>query len=154
MKKKQKDFSMLYAALAGFTLFVLLVSWFVARMDWSNPAGPIYGILPDGYQIVEDSDTHTFRDGTRTFIVKIPSEASDSFAATLEEKGFVNTPLPDDIYQKVKGDPEVKVVTTVTNGLWWFKDDSPEDIWGEYTNYDLHVYDLDTGIYYYFESDS
>jgi len=154
MKKQQKDFSMLYGALAGFTLFVLLVGWFVARTDWSSPAGPMYGILPDGYQIVEDSDTHTFRDGTRTFIVKIPSEASDSFAAALEEKGFVNTPLPDDIYQKVKGDPEVKVVTTVTNGLWWFKDDSPEDIWGEYTNYDLHVYDLDTGIYYYFESDS
>jgi len=145
---------MLYGALAGFTLFVLLVGWFVARTDWSSPAGPMYGILPDGYQIVEDSDTHTFRDGTRTFIVKIPSEASDSFAAALEEKGFVNTPLPDDIYQKVKGDPEVKVVTTVTNGLWWFKDDSPEDIWGEYTNYDLHIYDLDTGIYYYFESDS
>ena len=154
MKKQQKDFSMLYGALAGFTLFVLLVGWFVARTDWSSPAGPIYGILPDGYQIVEDSDTHTFRDGTRTFIVKIPSEASDSFVASLEEKGFVNTPLPDDIYQKVKGDPEVKVVTTVTNGLWWFKDDSPEDIWGEYTNYDLHIYDLDTGIYYYFESDS
>jgi len=154
MKKQQKDFSMLYGALAGFTLFVLLVGWFVARTDWSSPAGPMYGILPDGYQIVEDSDTHTFRDGTRTFIVKIPSEASDSFAAALEEKGFVNTPLPDDIYQKVKGDPEVKVVTTVTNGLWWFKDDSPEDIWGEYTNYDLHIYDLDTGIYYYFESDS
>ena len=145
---------MLYGALAGFTLFVLLVGWFVARTDWSSPAGPMYGILPDGYQIVEDSDTHTFRDGTRTFIVKIPSEASDSFAAALEEKGFVNTPLPDDIYQKVKGDPEVKVVTTVTNGLWWFKDDSPEDIWGKYTNYDLHIYDLDTGIYYYFESDS
>ena len=152
--KGSRDYSMLYGALAGFTLFVLLVGWFVARTDWSSPAGPMYGILPDGYQIVEDSDTHTFRDGTRTFIVKIPSEDSDSFAAALEEKGFVNTPLPDDIYQKVKGDPEVKVVTTVTNGLWWFKDDSPEDIWGEYTNYDLHIYDLDTGIYYYFESDS
>ena len=152
--KESRDYSMLYGALAGFTLYVLLVGWFVARTDGSSPAGPMYGILPDGYQIVEDSDTHTFRDGTRTFIVKIPSEASDSFAVSLKEKGFVNTPLTDDIYQKVKGDPEVKVVTTVTNGLWWFKDDSPEDIWGEYTNYDLHIYDLDTGIYYYFESDS
>lgn len=145
---------MLYSALAGFTLFVLLVSWFIAHTDWSSLAGPVYSILPDGYQIIEDRDTHTFRDGTRIFVVKIPPEASDSFAASLQEKGFVNTPLTDDIYQKVKGDPEVEVVTSVTNGLWWIKDDSPEDDQGEYTNYDLHVYDLDTRTYYYFESDS
>ena len=114
----------------------------------------MYSILPDGYQIIEGRDTHAFRDGTRTFIAKIPSEASDSFAASLQEKGFVNTPLTDDIYQKVKSDSEVEVVTSVTNGLWWIKDDSPEDDQGEYTNYDLHVYDLDTRTYYYFESDS
>ena len=150
----QKDRSMLYAALADFTLFVLLVSWLIAHTDWSSPVGPVYDILPDGYQIIEDCDTHTFRDGTRTFIVKIPSEASDSFAASLEEKGFAETPLLDDIYQTVKGDPEVEVVLTVTNGLWWLKDDSPEDDQGKYTNYDLHVYDFDAGIYYYFESDS
>lgn len=152
--KGRRDYSMLYGALAGFTLFVLLVSWFIAHTDWSSPARPVYGILPDGYQIIEDRDTRTFRDGTRVFIAKIPSEASDSFAASLQEKGFADTPLPDDIYQKVKGDPEVKVVTSVTNGLWWLKDDSPEDDQGEYTNYDLHVYDLDTRTYYYFESDS
>ena len=152
--KERRDYSMLYGALAGFTLFVLLVSWFIAHTDWSSPAGPVYSILPDGYQIIEDRDTHTFRDGTRIFVVKIPSEASDSFAVSLQEKGFVNTPLTDDIYQKVKSDSEVEVVTSVTNGLWWIKDDSPEDDQGEYTNYDLHVYDLDTRTYYYFESDS
>lgn len=151
---KKRDLSMPYGVLAGFALFILFVGWVIAHTDWNSPAGPVYDMFPDGYQIVEDHDTRTFRDGTKVFIVKIPLESSGSFAASLQEKGFANTPLPDDIYQKVKSDPEVKVVTSVANGLWWFEDESPEDTRGEYTNYDLHVYDLDTGVYYYFESDS
>ena len=40
------------------------------------------------------------------------------------------------------------------DGLWWFEDESPEGMRGEYTNYTLHIYDLDTCTYYYIEYDS
>jgi len=151
--KAKRDYSLLYGVLAGFSLFVLFGGWFVVHTVRNSPPGPFYGMFPDGYQVIEDRDTHFFRDGTRVLVLQIPAEASDSFATLLQENGFEKTPLPDPISWTVEGDPEVEAVTVVTNGLWWFHDRSPED-WGGYSNYDLHVYDLDTGIYYLVESDS
>lgn len=154
MKKEQRDFSMLYGVLAGIALFALVAGWIITHTDWDSPAGSVYDIFPDGYQIVEDRDSRTFRDGTKVFIVKIPSESSDSFSVSLREKGFVNMPLPDDIYQTVSGDPEIGAAADISNGLWWFKDRSPKEDRGKYTNYTLHIYNLDTCVYDYFESDS
>ena len=72
----------------------------------------------------------------------------------LQERNFTDLAVPEDIQYQLRIDPETCIATDISNSLWWFEDESPDDCLGEYTNYTFHAYDLDNGIYYYIEFDS
>ncbi len=94
-------------------------------------------------------DTHGgFRGEGETFLVaQIPLESSRDFVQVLREKGFTDTPLPEDIRQHISYHHEISAVTEVSNGLWWFQDESLTS--GDFIEYAFHMYDLDTRLYYY-----
>ena len=154
---RRRDLSMLYGALAGFALFVLLASWVFAHIDWGSHVGsPVDYLFPEGTQIIETRDSHGgfHGDGVAFLAAQIPPEDSQEFALSLQERNFTDGSIPEDIQYKLQIDPETRIVAEVSNSLWWFEDESPEDCFGEYTNYTFHAYDLDNAIYYYIEFDS
>ena len=154
--KRKRDFAMLYAVLAGFLLFFgipfTLIVWATVRED-NRP----YRLLPDGAQIIEQRDSHGgfLGDGVSFMSVQIPLKDSAEFVQQLKEKGFTDAPVPEDIRGKVSGDKETCEAADIAHALWWFRDDSPDDVCLLcYTNYTFQIYDLNTGIYYYIEYDS
>ena len=148
---------MLYGALAGFILFVggfiLLVLINDALLPWyecsdferlfSFPEGTPYRM----------KDTHGgFRgDGETILVAQIPPESSQDFVQVLREKGFTDAPLPEDIRQEISYHHEISAAAEVSNGLWWFQNESLTRDRSGFTNYAFHMYDLDTRIYYYIE---
>lgn len=101
-----------------------------------------------------DSHGGFLGDGVTTIVAQIPPESAQDFVQVLREKGFTDAPLPENIRKKIAGDPETSMASGVSNGLWWFQDESPEKGRDWYANYTLHMYDLDTCTYYYIEYDS
>ena len=152
----KKDRSMYYAAFISFILFILLVGWVVAHIDLESSAGPAYALFPDGYQIIEKRDSHGgfHGDGVAFLAVQIPEESSQDFARLLQEENFTDSELPEPIQSQLRTDSETCMASDILNAFWLFEDESPEGNHGMYTNYILHIYDLDTGIYYYMEYDS
>lgn len=152
---KRKDYSMLYAALAGFTLFLLIVVWFVAHIDWEGHVTiPIEHLFPEGVQVIEERDSHEFRDGVAWVVVQIPPEAEREFVQLLREIGFTDAQMPEELQDKVRGDPDTSMAADIPNCLWRFKDETPEIVEGQITDYTLYLYDLDTSRLYYIEYDS
>lgn len=151
--KGNRDYSMLYGVLAGFALFVLFVGWLIAHTDWDSHVGsPVDYLFPEGTQIIEERDSHGgfHGDGVAFLSAQIPPEASQDFALLLQERNFTDLAVPEDIQYQLRIDPETCIAADISNSLWWFEDESPDDCLGEYTNYTFHAYDLDNGIYYYY----
>jgi len=148
--KQKKDRSMLYAVLAGACGFALLVcvwSW----LDRGNRAPNI--TYPSG-SVISEIDTFggfpAF--GIDMKIVQIPTDQSDEFTRQLQEKGLKETPLPEDLHYTLESDPDTHTLSEISNGLWWFRNDSAYDggmIAGRYTNFTFIIYNIDTSTYYY-----
>ena len=154
--KPRKDRSMLYAVLTGFAVFTLISGWLIAHNEQETHVRiPIDYLFPGGTQIIDESDSHEFRDGTALAVARIPQESSENFAQELQRQNFVETPIAEDVQWALTGVPEAETSLKVTNGLWYFSDDTPEQFRGkQYHNYTFMIYDLDTAICYYIEYDS
>lgn len=159
MKKERRDFSMLYGVLAGFALFALVAVWIFAHIDWdSHVESPVDYLFPEGTQIIEERDSHGgfHGDGVAFLSAQIPVESSQGFAQLLREKGFTNVPISEELQDQLRGCSETCMAADIPNCLWWFQDESPKSNGSRdwFINYTLHLYDLDTSIYYYIEFDS
>ena len=158
--KRKRDFVMLYAALAGFALFVALpvgcVSLLVINSDEEvHVSSPVSHLFPEGTRIIKEYDTHEFRDGTAVLEAYIPAEGRAAFVQALARRGFVKTPLIEKAQRAMRGDPEARRMLQVTNGLWHFIDETWEPSAGGYCeNYTFMIYDFESGVFYYIESDS
>ena len=154
--KQKKNHTLRYAVLVGVAVFVLIVGWLITHKENENYIHtPINYMLPEGFQIIEMSDTHEFRDGTTFVAAYIPPDASEAFARKLQERSFTETPITEDVLWELTGVQEAEAALDVVNGLWHFKDDTPEQFRGERCyDYTVMMYDLDTSIFYYIESDS
>ena len=158
--KRKRDFSMLYGALAG---FILLVGGFILLALINDALLPWYECsdferlftFPEGtpYHL---KNTHGgfLGDGVTVLTAQIPLESSQDFVQVLWEKGFTDSPVPEDIRKEISNDPDTNMVPEVSNCLWWFQDESPDKSRDWYTNYTFHMYDLDTCTYYYIEYDT
>lgn len=154
--KRKKDHSMLYGALAGFILLALAFIIYDASLPWYECTDfERYFTFPEGTPYT-GTNTHGgfLGDGVTILVAQIPPESSQDFVQVLWEKGFTDAPVPEDIRKKVASAPDTNIISEVSNGLWWFQDESPEGMRGRYANYTLHMYDLDTCIYYYIEYDT
>ena len=160
MSLKKRDYSMLYAVIVGFLLFAggfaalnyirdFGGSWYNSR-DFDR----YFSFLEGTEYKHTDSHGGFLGDGVTMIVAQIPEEASPEFIQLLWEKGFTDTPVPEDIQYQLRIDPETCMAADISHSLWWFEDESPADCLGEYTNYTFHAYDLDNGIYYYIEFDS
>ena len=148
--KEKKDQSMLYAVLAGVCGFALLIcvwSW----LDRGNHAPNI--TYPSG-SVISEIDTFggfpAF--GIDMQIIQIPMDQSDEFIRQLQGKGMEETPLPEDLRYTLESDPDTSVLSEISNGLWWFRNDSGHDggmLAGRYTNFTFVVYDIDACVYYH-----
>ena len=93
--------------------------------------------------------------GAATDTAYIPPDASEEFAQKLREDGLKETPLSDFAQQTLLDIRKLKYAGQVTNGLWLFWNDSPEETSnGECTDFRFEIYDLDACIYYSIEYDS
>lgn len=155
--RENRAHSILYGVLAGFALFGLFAGWVFTHIDWNDHGGaPMDHLFPDGTQLIEQCDSHGgfHGDGVAFLAVQIPPGTSAEFASLLQESGFTDMPLPEDIQYKLRIDPETCMAADIPNSLWWFEDQSPADCLGKYTNYTFHAYDPDNAVYYFIESDS
>jgi len=150
--KQKKDRSMLYAVLAGACGFALLVcvwSWLTRNYNAPNT------IYPSGSVISEIDTFGGFPAyGIDMEIVQIPTDQSDEFTRQLQEKGLKETPLPEDLHYTLASDPDTRMLSEISNGLWWFRNDSAfEDdggmLAGRYTNFTFTIYDIDACVYYH-----
>ena len=140
---KNKDRSMLYAALIGFALFVLVPALLVVSFLYTySPAPPFF---PEGSQIDRRSTLGWPGTGASVTIGNIPPEASEEFEQKLRERGFVETPISEPVPRQDSLD-KLDAPLAVTNGLWLI-DKEPEDPY-DYVSCTLRVYDLDTCTYY------
>ncbi|WP_294855814.1 hypothetical protein [uncultured Oscillibacter sp.] len=107
-------------------------------------------------QVTQTDDHGGFHgDGIATITAHIPPDASEEFAQKLRDDGFKETPLSDFAQQSLLDIRKLKYVGQVTNGLWLFWDDSPEETSnGECTDFRIEIYDLDACIYYSIGYDS
>lgn len=148
--KEKKDPSMLYAVLAGVCGFALLIcvwSW----LDRGNHAPNI--TYPSG-SVISEIDTFggfpAF--GIDMQIIQIPMDQSNEFIRQLQGKGMEETPLPEDLRYTLESDPDTSMLSEISNGLWWFRNDSSHDsgmLAGRYTNFTFIIYDIDTCVYYH-----
>ena len=154
--KQKKDSILRYAVLVGVVALVLLAGWLVAHKENENYVHtPINYLLPEEAQVIEMIDTHEFRDGTTFVAAYIPPEVAEAFAQKLQGRNFVETPITEDVKWELSAISEAEATLNVVNGLWHFKDDTPEQFRGEQCyNYTFMIFDVDTGIFYYVESDS
>ena len=154
--KQKKNHTLRYTVLAVGAVLILALGWLIARTDkMDHVHTPIDYLLPEGTQIIQESDSHEFRDGTTFVAAHIPSEASEAFARKLQERSFTETPITEDVLWELTGVQEAEAALDVVNGLWYFRDDTPEQFQGERCyNYTFMIYDLNTCICYYIEYDS
>lgn len=153
---QKRDYSMLYGVLGGFGLFVLLPLLVALYFIWpSYMYSKAHPFFPEGTQVTQTDDHGFPGDGTATVTAHIPPDASKEFAQKLREDGFQETPLSDFVQRQLQGITEAEAAAQVTNGLWYFQDDTPEEFRSEYCrDYTFEIYDLDACVYYSIESDS
>ena len=152
--KRKKDRSILYGALAGFILLALVFIIYDISLPWYECSDfERYFSFPEGTPY-HRTDTHGgfHADGVTILVAQIPLESSQDFVQVLRGRGFSDSPLPEDIRREISNYHEISGATNISNGLWWFQDESPTGHDGRFTDYAFHIYDLDTLIYYYIES--
>lgn len=154
---RKRDHSMLYGVLGGFGLFVLLPLLIALCFTWVNYVNSEDRIIfPAGTQDTRTDDYGGFpANGVATITSNIPSDKSEEFAQQLREKGFQETPISEYVQWQLLGVTEAEDAAQVTNGLWYFQDDTPKEFsGGDCFNYTFEIYDLDTCVYYSIEYDS
>ncbi|MBQ2830872.1 MAG: hypothetical protein IJF15_07670 [Oscillospiraceae bacterium] len=152
--KRKRDFTMLYAVLAGFLLFYGIP---ITLIVWSAVSEDDRIFFPETAQIIEQRDSHGgfLGDGVSFMSVQIPLKDSAEFVQQLKENGFTDEPVPESIRKKVRGDEETCAAADIAHAIWWFRNDHVDSVSPSvYTNYTFRVYDLNTGIYYFIEYDS
>lgn len=161
-KERNKRHSIVYGMLAASLLLALVFITYHAdvvydaSLPWYEHTDfERYFSFPVGTPYHKtDSHGGFHGDGVTTIVAQIPPESAQDFVQILWEKGFTDAPLPENIRKEIAGDPDTNVASVVSNGLWWFQDESPEKGRDWYANYTFHIYDLDTCTYYYIEYDS
>ncbi len=154
---RNRDHSMLYGALVGFGIFAGILFLFVLRVAWRDDINNKYYIpFPEGTQVTQTDDHGGFHgDGIATITAHIPPDASNEYAQKLIEDGFMKTPISEYAHLQLRSVKEANDAIQVTNGLWYFRDDSPREFPnGNCENYLFIIYDLDACIYYSIEYDS
>ena len=144
--KQKRDLSMLYAALAGFVLF-LGGAWLFFS------SGPPSVSLPAGSRT---STIDTFGGfpayGVELETVIIPETEAPGFVLQLQEKGFQELPLPKDLVYTLRSDSNTRALANVSNGLWRFENHASDadggKLSGIYTHFSLCLYDMDSFTYY------
>ena len=146
--KRKRDFTMLYAVLAGFAFFVILPIVVVCVIGY--PTEPSVS-LPTGSRIQTVDTFGGFPAyGIEMHIVQIPPEKSEEFEKHLREEGFFQMPLPADVHETISFDSDTEMLAGISNGLWWFENRGSGDgkVGGIYENFDLLIFDFDTCTYY------
>lgn len=145
--KQKKDRSLLYALLGCGVLLlplILLIFRVAASINAEDHVyTPMAPYLPEGTKVIEEREI-VFRDRDARLSAQIPPEAAEEFVHVLREEGFEEREQADFLpeYSSVRSE-----VSHISNGLW--RVDVPyEDL-----DVTFHVYDMDTGIYYYVLSD-
>lgn len=125
---RKRDHSMLYGILGGFEFFVLLPLLIALCFTWVNYANSEDRIIfPAGTQDTRTDDYGGFpAEGTATVTAHIPPDKSEEFAQQLRERGFQETPLSEFVQWQLQGVTEAEDAAQVTNGLWYFQDDTPK----------------------------
>ena len=151
---------MLYGILGGLFLFLIILYFqnLIANRDnrwFESTEFDEYFSFPDGTQY-EYSDSHGgfLGDGISIIIAQIPAEASQEFTELLKKRGFVESPLPEKLHYQLMCCSEICMVANISKSLWWFHDDSSGKTLDWFTNYTLHLYDLEKSVYYYIKYDS
>ncbi|WP_312634641.1 hypothetical protein [Oscillibacter sp.] len=156
MAQKQ-DHSMLYGALGGFGLFVLLPllnALYFTWVEYTHSEDRI--VFPAGTQVTRTNDYDGFpANGTATITAHILPDKSEEFAQQLQKNGFQESPIPENIQLQLRYVSEAEAAAQVTNDLWYFQDDTPKEFsGGDCLNYTFEICDLDACIYYSIEYDS
>ncbi len=120
---------MLYSVLGGFGLFVLLPLLVALCFTWVNYINSEDRIIfPAGTQVIRTNDYDGFpENGTATITAHILPDKSEEFAQQLHKNGFQESPIPGNIQLQLRYVSEAEAAAQVINGLWYFKDETPEE---------------------------
>lgn len=154
---RRRGHSLLYGVLGGLGLFVLLpllIALYFTWVEYTHSEDRI--VFPAGTQVTRTNDYDGFpANGVATITSNIPSDKSAEFAQQLQKNRFQESPIPENIQLLLRHVSEAEAAAQVINGLWYFKDETPEEFQGKsYHNYLFKIYDLDACIYYSIEYDS
>lgn len=148
--KRVKDYSMFYAVLAGFLMFILPICLLEGFIVWSNNTPSTLGVsLPEGTKIIEQTDTHKglFRKkGVAVSVVQIPLESRYEFEQLLVEANFWDGPIGYDVSVEMEGMEEIATLLKAENILWTYRDEAIAFAEEPFSDYFIAVYDVETGI--------
>jgi len=159
--KQKRDFSMLYAALAGFLLFcsplfLLLLGMFLSEWSARIPSS-ISMSFPEGTQITEQADTHQgfFRQkGTSIVVAQIPAEHAHAFGEQLRSEEFIVFPPLDHVQEILKTTDAAAPFLDDKHVLWFYRDEALAFVEEPFSDYFAATYDEETGLYCGVEYDS
>ena len=157
MKKKQRDFSMLYGTLAGLLLigFPLCIAVFGI---WSMNSPPSLGAyFPEGTQIIKQMDTHQVffrKKGVAVSVVQIPLESRQEFKHLLLEKDFWDGAIGYDAELALQNIEEAAALLDAENVLWTYQDEAVAFLEEPFSDYFAAAYDVETGLCCWIEYDS
>ena len=142
--KAKRDYSMLYAVPAGFLLFSVLVGYWIQSDTTPIPDIPIGSIY---------WEVDTFggfpAEGIEMDVYQIPEEKMDEFFEQLIELGFERTLFPEGVQKRLASDPVTAMLVEVSDGLWWCREHvTAGEEAGRYDDFNLALYDAESGIYY------
>ena len=155
MRKKQRNFSVSYRALAGGLLFAV-PGFLVLFSIWSMNSPSHLGVsFPEGTQIIEQTDTHQGlfrREGIAIVVAQIPHEQIQSFGQQLRNEGFIEFPPLDHVQELLKSVEAAPVWEE--HVLWDYRDEALAFIEEPFSDYFAAIYDEDTGVCCWVEYDS
>jgi len=156
--KHAKDYSMLYAALAGFLIFALPICLLAGFIIWSNNTPSTLEVaFPEGTKIIEQSDTHQglFRkEGVAIVVAKVPQEKIQSFGQQLQDEGFIEFPPLDHVREVLENVEAVAPILEAERVLWTYRDEAVAFVEEPFSDYFAAAYDMETGICCWVEYDS
>ena len=142
--KTKRDYSVLYAALAGFILCAVLLGGLFRPDKTPAPDIPMGSIC---WKV--DTFDGFPAEGIEMDAYQIPKDKMDKFFEQLVGVGFEETPFPQRLRERLAGDSDTAMLAEVSNGLWWCRENVTigEEI-GRYDDFNFSLYDAENGIYY------
>ena len=120
--------------------------------------------LPEHMEVTTSIDTHGgfLGDGDTYYIMRIPEDSQEAFAAQLTEKGWSSLPsdLVSQLIDRNSNASENVFPASLDQGYYTFQDrspqvsDAPSEVSRFPLNFTLGVYDADHGNLYYWKFDS